>query len=109
MNVPGYREDASAVPADQNRDGHSLLVDGDNNIIPIETNSRHRRQGRPESISSIGSEDSVDLQDLINANFTVDMDDETNLTDLAELGLEDSEDFLKTYEVSSKENKGVNV
>ncbi|KAG0165774.1 hypothetical protein DFQ28_002813 [Apophysomyces sp. BC1034] len=54
------------------------------------------RKGRPESIASISSEDSVNLEELINANFTEDVDDETDLPDLAGLDLDDStEDFWK--------------
>jgi hypothetical protein len=51
---------------------------------------------RPLSMASIGSEDSVNLDELINANFTADMDDETDLPFLASLDLDDSrEDFWK--------------
>lgn len=60
--------------------------------IPTE-NTRKSRNGRP---GSIASEDSVNLDELINANFTADMDDETDLPDLAALDLDDSnEDFWK--------------
>ncbi|KAI8368496.1 hypothetical protein BD560DRAFT_398872 [Blakeslea trispora] len=59
--------------------------------IPIET--RKSKSGRAGSITS---EDSVNLDDLINANFTTDMDDETDLPDLADLDLDDStDDFWK--------------
>lgn len=62
--------------------------------IPVD--HRRIRKGRPESISSISSEDSINLDELINANFTVDVDEETDLPDLADLDLDDStEDFWK--------------
>ncbi|KAL0582057.1 hypothetical protein ABG067_008344, partial [Albugo candida] len=61
--------------------------------IPIETNIKKNKNGRP---GSIASEDSVNLDELINANYTVDMDDETDLPDLAALELDDStDDFWK--------------
>lgn len=45
---------------------------------------------------SISSEDSINLDELINANFTTCMDDETDLTNLASIDLDDSnEDFWK--------------
>lgn len=51
---------------------------------------------RPTSLASISSRDSINLDELINANFTTDMDDETDLTALAALDLDDSnEDFWK--------------
>ncbi|KAL7321660.1 hypothetical protein PS15m_001406 [Mucor circinelloides] len=83
MNVESYhREPQSMV----------TIVDADNNSIPIE-HVRNDRSGRP---GSIASEDSVNLDELINANFTVDMDDETDLPDLADLDLDDSnDDFWK--------------
>ena len=64
--------------------------------------SRRRRQkGRPLSISSISSEDSVNLDELIKANYASDMDDETDLPDLADLDLDDSdEEFWKMDQVS---------
>ncbi|KAI7896697.1 uncharacterized protein EV154DRAFT_491884 [Mucor mucedo] len=86
MNLHPYRD-----PSDKN----SIIVDADNNSIPIETG---RRKGRP---GSIASEDSVNLDELINANFTGDMDDETDLPDLAALDLDDSaEDFWKMDSLS---------
>jgi hypothetical protein len=61
--------------------------------IPTETTIRKNKNGRP---GSIASEDSVNLDELINANYTVDMDDETDLPDLAALELDDStDDFWK--------------
>jgi hypothetical protein len=58
-------------------------------------NSSSRKE-RPSSLASISSEDSVNLEDLINANFTTDMDDETDLSALASLELDDSnEEFWK--------------
>ena len=70
------------------------------NRIPLETGNR--RNGRPESIAS---EDSVNLDDLINNNFTADMEDETDLSDLANLDLDDSaDDFFK---MESKPNSNV--
>lgn len=51
-----------------------------------------RKDGRPGSIRSV---DSVNLDELINANYTADMDDETDLPDLANLDIIDdsTEDF----------------
>lgn len=66
------------------------------NSIPVE-HIRNNRNGRPGSITS---EDSVNLEELINANFTADMDDETDLPDLADLDLDDStDDFWKLDKV----------
>lgn len=63
-------------------------------------NSSSRKE-RPSSLASISSEDSVNLEDLINANFTTDMDDETDLSALASLELDDSkEEFWKIDNVS---------
>lgn len=63
--------------------------------------SNPSRRERPSSLASIGSEDSVNLDELINANFTTDMDDETDLSALASLELDDSnEDFWKVDNVS---------
>jgi hypothetical protein len=43
------------------------------------------------------------LDELINANFTGDMDDETDLPDLADLDLDDStDDFWKMNDVRFK-------
>jgi hypothetical protein len=54
------------------------------------------RKERPTSLASISSQDSINLDELIKANFTTDMDDETDLTALAALDLDDSnEDFWK--------------
>jgi hypothetical protein len=49
----------------------------------------------PERRTSLSSEGSVDLDDLIKANYTSDVDDETDLPDLANLDLDDDskEDF----------------
>ncbi|CEP11403.1 hypothetical protein [Parasitella parasitica] len=70
----------------------ATIVDAENNSIPIE-HIRNSKSGRPGSITS---EDSVNLDELINANFTADMDDETDLPNLADLGLDDSnDDFWK--------------
>jgi hypothetical protein len=58
--------------------------------------SNTTRKERPTSLASISSQDSINLEELINANFTTDMDDETDLTALAALDLDDSnEDFWK--------------
>lgn len=68
------------------------------NSIPIEKTKR--KDGRPESIAS---EDSVNLEELINANYTADMDDETDLLDLADLDLIDdsADDFWQLNKVKS--------
>ncbi|KAI9312974.1 hypothetical protein BX666DRAFT_791924 [Dichotomocladium elegans] len=56
---------------------------------------------RPLSMTSISSEDSVNLDDLIKANYASDMDEETNLPDLADLDLDDSdEEFWKLDEAT---------
>ncbi|OBZ82111.1 hypothetical protein A0J61_09838, partial [Choanephora cucurbitarum] len=69
----------------------------------IPTQIRKSKNGRAGSITS---EDSVNLDDLINANFTTDMDDETDLPDLADLDLDDStDDFWKLDGVSFVLNK----
>jgi hypothetical protein len=47
---------------------------------------------------SIVSEDSVNLEELINNNFTTDMEQETDLPDLANLNLDDSKDDFWTLE-----------
>lgn len=73
-----------------------LIIMPPKKSIPIE-HVRNDRSGRP---GSIASEDSVNLDELINANFTVDMDDETDLPDLADLDLDDSnDDFWKLEKV----------
>ncbi|KAG1272851.1 hypothetical protein G6F65_011420 [Rhizopus arrhizus] len=54
------------------------------------------RKSRPLSIVSASSEDSVDLDELINVNFTTSMEEETDLNNLSSLELDDSkEDFWK--------------
>ncbi|KAG0171288.1 hypothetical protein DFQ30_001187 [Apophysomyces sp. BC1015] len=55
---------------------------------------------RPGSMSSVSSEDSVNLDDLINANFTVAMDDETDLPELSTLDLDDSKDNFWNVDAS---------
>ncbi|KAI9497673.1 hypothetical protein BDB00DRAFT_586083 [Zychaea mexicana] len=88
MNVPGYREE-------RKEQEYSTIVDEDNNGIPT-VKSRHLANGRPESISSVSSADSVNLDDLIKNNFTNQVDDETDLPNLADLDLDDSaDDFWK--------------
>ncbi|CDS12144.1 hypothetical protein LRAMOSA04339 [Lichtheimia ramosa] len=84
MNVHGYREPSEPY---------------DNNMrIPV---SASQKTTRPLSISSISSEDSVNLDELIKANYTSDMDDETDLPDLATLDLDDSdEEFWKLDEAT---------
>lgn len=68
--------------------------------IPV---SASQKTTRPLSISSISSEDSVNLDELIKANYTSDMDDETDLPDLATLDLDDSdEEFWKLDEVGTQ-------
>ncbi|KAI8146090.1 hypothetical protein BJV82DRAFT_405403 [Fennellomyces sp. T-0311] len=69
---------------------------------PEDTQADFRRaKGRPLSIASISSEDSVNLDELIKANYASDMDDETDLPDLADLDLDDSdEEFWKMDESS---------
>ncbi|KAG1145938.1 hypothetical protein G6F37_011567 [Rhizopus arrhizus] len=83
MNVHSFRDT-------KNADSVLNIVDADNNCISIEQTKR--KDGRPESIRSV---DSVNLDELINANYTADMDDETDLPDLANLDIIDdsTEDF----------------
>ncbi|KAG2236497.1 hypothetical protein INT48_000797 [Thamnidium elegans] len=77
MDVPGYKENYG------NETRHLLDIhEGD--------------ETRPCSLLSISSEDSINLEELISANYTADMDDETDLPDLSALDLDDSnEDFWK--------------
>lgn len=78
LDVPGYSDD---------------YINDD--ILTMEDTHSHKKN-RPLSSLSTSSEYSVDLDDLINANFTTDMVDETDLPDLATLELDDSnEDFWK--------------
>ncbi|KAI8362711.1 hypothetical protein EDC96DRAFT_221779 [Choanephora cucurbitarum] len=88
LNVHTYRDPTGLEPV-------RSIVDADNNSIPTQMRVKNGRAG------SITSEDSVNLDDLINANFTTDMDDETDLPDLADLDLDDStDDFWKLDGVS---------
>ncbi|CEG77624.1 Putative ATP synthase (C/AC39) subunit [Rhizopus microsporus] len=69
MNVPHYRQDHS---------------------------QDYLKKQRHLSTASISSEDSVNLDELINGNFTTSMEEETDLNDLSLLDLDDSkEDFWK--------------
>lgn len=74
------------------------------NHISISVEKTKRSDGRPESVHSV---DSVNLDELINANYTVDMDDETDLTDLANLDIIDdsTEDFWNLNQVLNKRKK----
>ncbi|KAG2226729.1 hypothetical protein INT45_001076 [Circinella minor] len=84
-------------PFTENDDSDYDDNDNNNNIQP----DFRKIKGRPLSISSISSEDSVNLDELIKANYTSDMDDETSLPDLAGLELDDSdEEFWKMDESS---------
>ncbi|KAI8641212.1 hypothetical protein BD408DRAFT_219818 [Parasitella parasitica] len=81
-DVPGYRENY------RNQREMMQQDDSKNFVSP--------QKERPSSLASISSADSINLDDLINANFTTDMDDETDLSALASLELDDSnEDFWK--------------
>ncbi|CEP19959.1 hypothetical protein [Parasitella parasitica] len=81
-DVPGYRENYRNQREMMQQDVSKKIV------VP--------QKERPSSLASISSADSVNLDDLINANFTTDMDDETDLSALATLELDDSnEDFWK--------------
>lgn len=58
------------------------------------------RKQRHLSTASISSEDSANLDELINGNFTTSMEEETDLNDLSLLDLDDSkEDFWKVDNV----------
>ncbi|CAO3673229.1 unnamed protein product [Rhizopus microsporus] len=104
MNVHSFQRE------DKQQENNDIvnIVDADNNRIPIEKTKR--KDGRPESIAS---EDSVNLEELINANYTADMDDETDLLDLADLNLIDdsADDFWqlnKTTETLNSFDSGYN-
>ncbi|GAN02059.1 hypothetical protein MAM1_0016d01498 [Mucor ambiguus] len=87
MDVPGYRENY--------RNQREIMIHDDSKQFVNPS-----RKERPSSLASISSEDSVNLDELINANFTTDMDDETDLSALASLELDDSnEDFWKVDNV----------
>ncbi|CAO3600916.1 unnamed protein product [Absidia cylindrospora] len=95
MGVPGYRESSpdkhknEQIPQEQPQK-QTIIGTSINSI------SNGENMARRKSISSIASEDSVNLDDLIKANYTLDMDDETNLPNLSGLDLDDSnEDFWK--------------
>lgn len=82
MNVPNYRQDYSTV---------------NNSHIEI-------KKERPMSVTSISSEDSVDLDELISVNYTTIMEEEeADLSVLSLLDLDDSkEDFWKVDTVRNK-------
>ncbi|KAL9558108.1 hypothetical protein MBANPS3_001057 [Mucor bainieri] len=89
MDVPGYRENY--------RNQREIMIHDDSTKQFITSPTK---KTRPSSLASISSEDSVNLDELINANFTTDMDDETDLSALASLELDDSnEDFWKVDNV----------
>ncbi|KAI9310970.1 hypothetical protein BX666DRAFT_1882099 [Dichotomocladium elegans] len=104
MNVPGYREDATRSNSRQyvySDEPNSVdIVDGDNNSISTDN---HRPQlGRPASISSISSADSINLDELIRNNYTEQVDDETDLLNLADLDIDDStDDFWKMDDITN--------
>ncbi|CDH58570.1 predicted protein [Lichtheimia corymbifera JMRC:FSU:9682] len=91
MNVPGYRQQHATTTLNNNS---STLVDADNNSIPVER--QPLKPGRPASIASVSSTDSINLDELIKNNYTEKVDDETDLPNLAGLDLDDStDDFWK--------------
>ncbi|CAO3703751.1 unnamed protein product [Rhizopus stolonifer] len=65
-NVQGWLINVHSFRKEKN-DAEKVVVD-----------SMLKNSSRPESIHSV---DSVNLDDLISANYTADMDDETNLSD----------------------------
>ncbi|KAG1057444.1 hypothetical protein G6F43_000722 [Rhizopus delemar] len=72
--------------------------------VPTYNKGQHysitKKKSRPLSIVSASSEDSVDLDELINVNFTTSMEEETDLNNLSSLELDDSkEDFWKVDNV----------
>ncbi|KAI8142262.1 hypothetical protein BJV82DRAFT_151605 [Fennellomyces sp. T-0311] len=104
MSVPGYRQER--VNGGEEKEETYTIVDEDNNGIPIGKSSRRLQNGRPESISSVSSGDSVNLDDLIKNNFTVQVDDETDLPNLADLDLDDSaDDFWKMNDVNKERER----
>ncbi|KAI8341617.1 hypothetical protein EDC96DRAFT_522626 [Choanephora cucurbitarum] len=75
------------------------IPDYPDNCLHVHSNKTRQR---PCSIASISSEDSISLDELINANFTTNMADETDLTELAALELDDSkEEFWKVDNYSN--------
>ncbi|KAI9283273.1 hypothetical protein BY458DRAFT_496033 [Sporodiniella umbellata] len=65
-------------------------------LMNLDSHRSITNKARSLSIASISSEDSIDLDELININFTTSMEEETDLSDLALLDLDDSkEDFFK--------------
>ncbi|KAI8968298.1 hypothetical protein BDF20DRAFT_839420 [Mycotypha africana] len=99
---------------------HSLLSGQLFDIQNLDKTSNSSEAGinshRPSSILSISSEDSVNLNDLINANYGTDMDEELELPNFALLDLVDdsSEEFWKldnipNYLTSVPRNQGSNV
>ncbi|ORZ09016.1 hypothetical protein BCR42DRAFT_424469 [Absidia repens] len=97
MGVPGYRESSpdkhknEQIPQEQQQSQKRTMTG-----TPINSISNGDNLARRKSISSIASEDSVNLDDLIKDNYTLDMDDETDLPNLSGLDLDDSnEDFWK--------------
>lgn len=67
--------------------------------IPVER--QPLKPGRPASIASVSSTDSINLDELIKNNYTEKVDDETDLPNLAGLDLDDStDDFWKMDDVS---------
>ncbi|KAI8332489.1 hypothetical protein BC941DRAFT_131984 [Chlamydoabsidia padenii] len=105
INLYDYPSKNMSPPLPNNVSGWLLGVHGYRDS-PLHTNDQQENNNttmianhmeRRKSISSIASEDSVNLDDLIKANFTLDMDDETDLPNLASLDLGDDskEDFWK--------------
>ncbi|KAI7905158.1 uncharacterized protein BX663DRAFT_312628 [Cokeromyces recurvatus] len=89
-------------------DVHKWLINIPNYHENYQTNSSNEieessltRKERPLSLLSLNSEDSISLDDFINANYTPSMDDEIDLLSLSSLHLDDnSEEFWKVDNVN---------
>ncbi|KAI9315511.1 hypothetical protein BX666DRAFT_1878744 [Dichotomocladium elegans] len=96
MNVPGYRQDGKGRDGKEDHD----IMSRDNGLRDHDT--LHLRRARSASINSISSNESVNLDELIKNNFTAQVDDETDLPNLADLDLDDSaDDFWKLDNTAS--------
>ncbi|KAI8059205.1 hypothetical protein BC940DRAFT_324037 [Gongronella butleri] len=90
MGVPGYR-DTTTLPQEP-------LVLPVDHALP----AAPKRQERRKSTSSTASDDSVNLDDLINKNNILSVDDETDLPNLSTLDLDDNkEDFWQLDHAAS--------
>ncbi|KAI8370413.1 uncharacterized protein BYT42DRAFT_582303 [Radiomyces spectabilis] len=76
--------------------GHSPCKDAATAALePSLRPSASNKKARPDSILSINSEQSVNLDDLIEANYTSDLEQETDLSTLANIDLNESLNTLE--------------